>query len=302
MSSHYILQETSPFSEFTAVLKTKDFDTNFDIETNDASDLHSYCQQLIYKTFSITNSQVPAFIKHHCDLAKDSLTWLNKFEKLIISNEELFHENKKDSKLTKFQTCIEFQRNLIKSEQSSQSPKRPSKKQINAETDKRYFCFAEIRLHLLTINNFEDKIIYLTNEKYDYQQSNIDFVNQNLPFFDKQCEREIEHLYEVKKIQDSMGITGIQSISNIQNISKIKINCPINKIVDVFYQLNRELFYNGKPYLDGLHSDFVQLICNNFCDKDGKEISPETMRTILSPSRTDKRPKTSTRIDIDKML
>jgi hypothetical protein len=28
---------------------------------------------------------------------------------------------------------------------------------------------------------FEEKIVYLTNQKYDYQQSVIDFVNKNLP-------------------------------------------------------------------------------------------------------------------------
>jgi len=46
----------------------------------------------------------------------------------------------------------------------------------------------------------------------------------------------------------------------------------------------------------------VALICNNFVDKEGRKISPDTVRTILTPSKSDKRPKAHKRIDLDKML
>ncbi|PZU85285.1 MAG: hypothetical protein DI529_10205 [Chryseobacterium sp.] len=46
----------------------------------------------------------------------------------------------------------------------------------------------------------------------------------------------------------------------------------------------------------------VAVIVNCFVDKDGKELSPETVKTMLTPSKTDKRPKPHKRIDIDKLL
>jgi hypothetical protein len=44
------------------------------------------------------------------------------------------------------------------------------------------------------------------------------------------------------------------------------------------------------------------MIVNSFVDKDKNEISPQTVETILKPSREEKRPKAHKRIDIDKLL
>ncbi|RST26319.1 RHS repeat domain-containing protein [Chryseobacterium lacus] len=74
------------------------------------------------------------------------------------------------------------------------------------------------------------------------------------------------------------------------------------KVVDIFYQLHRELFVNGKPILDGNINDFVAVIVNSFVDKNGQELSPETIKTVITPSKSHKRPKPHKRIDIDKLL
>lgn len=89
--------------------------------------------------------------------------------------------------------------------------------------------------------------------------------------------------------------------NQIQN-PKMQFNGNLNQLVDVFYQLHRELFVDGKPYIDGNTNDLVALIVNSFVDKDGKEISPLTVKTILKPSKEEKRPNTHKRLDIDKML
>ena len=84
--------------------------------------------------------------------------------------------------------------------------------------------------------------------------------------------------------------------------NKLKINCNINQLVDIFYQLHRELFVSGKPIIDGNINDIVAVIVNSFTDKDGRELSLETVKTMLTPSKSDKRPKHHKRIDIDKIL
>ena len=192
----------------------------------------------------------------------------------------------------------------MKCDKTQESPTRLNKKQINAESEERYFSFKEVKEELDRIFIFEEKIVYLTNQKYDYQQSVIDFVNKNLPPFDEQCTNEIERLIEVRKLEEQLKKKNANNIkkstSTLEN--KIKINSNLNQLVYVFFQLNRELFIEGKPFLDANTNDFVALICNNFVDKEGRKISPDTVRTILTPSKSDKRPKAHKRIDLDKML
>ena len=303
MISHYPLLETAPFMEFTSVKVTDAFNHLFDIEKNTEENLQSYCQSLINKIFQLHYSQIQNFINHHFSIAKNPIDWLNTFEKLIVVNEKLFQKGSNESRHIKFQTCIELKRLNLICDETQESPTRLNKKQINAESEERYFSFKEVKEELDRIIIFEEKIVYLTNQKFDYQQSVIDFVNKNLPDFDKQCDKEIEHLFEMKKLQEQLKTVVTSTISqNVISGNQIRVYCNMNQLVDVFFQLNRELFIEGKPFLDANTNDFVALICNNFVDKEGRKISPDTVRTILTPSKSDKRPKAHKRIDLDKML
>ena len=304
MISHYPLLETVPFMEFTSVKVTDAFNHLFDIEKKTEENLQSYCQALINKIFQLHYSQIQNFINHHCNIVKNPIEWLDKFEKLIVVNEELFQKGINESRHIKFQTCIELKRLKLKSEETRKSPPRLNKKHINAESEERYFSFKEVKEKLDQIIVFEEKIVYLTNQKFDYQQSVIDFVNKNLPPFDEQCTNEIERLIEVRKLEEQLSKKKTNHINKstptLEN--KIKINSNLNQLVDVFFQLNRELFIEGKPFLDANTNDFVTLICNNFVDKDGHEISAATVETILRPSKYDKRPKSHKRVDIDRLI
>ena len=302
MISHYPLLETAPFMEFTSVKVTDAFNHLFDIEKNTEENLQSYCQSLINKIFQLHYSQIQNFINHHCSIAKNPIDWLNTFEKLIVVNEKLFQKGSNESRHIKFQTCIELKRLNLICDETQESPPRLNKKQINAESEERYFSFKEVKEELDRIIIFEEKIVYLTNQKFDYQQSVIDFVNKNLPPFDEQCTNEIERLIEVRKLEEQLTKKKTNYIQRPTLENKIKINSNLNQLVDVFFQLNRELFIEGKPFLDANTNDFVALICNNFVDKEGRKISPDTVRTILTPSKSDKRPKAHKRIDLDKML
>jgi hypothetical protein len=90
-------------------------------------------------------------------------------------------------------------------DETQESPTRLNKKQINAESEERYFSFKEVKEELDRITIFEEKIVFLTNQKYDYQQSVIDFVNKSLPPFDEQCTNEIERLIEVRKLEEQLS-------------------------------------------------------------------------------------------------
>ena len=303
MASKYLIKETAPFVQFSSVKVTDAFNPLFDIEAVPRQTLEDYCQQLINKTFSLSLKHIPVFISHHCNLVKKPLLWLNKFEKLIELNIELFSGTRNQSRLLKIYNCLETKREKLEAGDLNENKIKPAKKYINAESEDRYFSFKELREKLNQLEVFEEKIILLTNEKYNYQQSNIDFVNKNLPDFDKQCDKEIEHLFEMKKLQEQLK-TGIKSTisQNLISGNQIRVYCNMNQLVDVFFQLNRELFIEGKPFLDANTNDFVALICNNFVDKEGRKISSATVETILRPSKYDKRPKFHKRIDVNKLI
>ena len=296
----YHMKKVFPFKEFTSVKITKAFHPLFDVEYTSDENLLSYCQNLMDKIFKLQYSEISNFIRHHCSIAKNPIVWLNHFEVLILENENLFKNDGNEIRLIKFQTCIEVKKYELNSEKSRQSLPRPNIKEINAESQERYFSFREVKEQLEKINSFEEKIVFLTHQKYDYQQSVIDFVNPNLPKFNKQCDKEIKRLKEINELELSSHKVGTKVSS--ASLNKIKINSNINQFVDVFFQLNRELHIEGKPFLDGNTRDFAMLISNNFIDKDGQEISYATVETILRPSRYDKRPKSHRRINVDKFI
>ena len=302
IQQQYPLTETSQFLEFTSVALNDTFNSLFDIERMPKENLFTYCQNLINKIFQLRYSQIPNFLKHHCTIAKNPMQWLNNFERLISVNENLFQNNNNESKLTKFQTCIELKKLKLKCDEMHKSPWKLDKTHINAESEDRYFSFRDVKEKLNSIKIFEEKIVYLTHQKYDYQQSVIDFVNKNLPSFDEQCNNEIARLIEVKKIEEQIAKNNTSHQRKKNSGNKIIVNSNINQLVDVFFQLNRELYIEGKPFLDANSSDFVALICNNFVDKDGYEISQSTVETILRPSKYDKRPKSHKRVDIEKLI
>ena len=302
MISHYPLLETAPFMEFTSVKVTDAFNHLFDIEKNTEENLQSYCQSLINKIFQLHYSQIQNFINHHFSIAKNPIDWLNTFEKLIVVNEKLFQKGSNESRHIKFQTCIELKRLNLICDETQESPTRLNKKQINAESEDRYFSFYEIKKQLEKINDDNQKILLLTKEMFEYQQANIEFINQKTPFYDAQCTKEIENIYALQKIQAAIEEAQKLKLSSPNPNKKLKFNGNLNQLVDMFYQLNRELFIDGKPYIDENTNDLADWIVNSFLDKEGKEISPLTVKTILKPSKEDKRPNTHKRLDIDKLL
>jgi len=176
------------------------------------------------------------------------------------------------------------------------------KRFINAENEERYFSFYELKKQLQNTPCDSEKILLLTKEQYEYQQTNIDFINQKIPFYDEQCRKEIEQIYALKKLRAELELTKPVTIPLQSQHNKMRFNGNLNQLVDIFYQLNRELFVDGKSYIDGNTNDLVAIIVNSFLDKEGKEISPLTVKTILKPSKEEKRPNTHKRIDIDKLL
>lgn len=170
---------------------------------------------------------------------------------------------------------------------------------INAGCEARCFSFKETREKASELSSYTDKIIFLTKEKYDYEQAIIDFINPNLPDFASQCQKEIDHIQHLNCLTNEFSVEQIQKKNKHVPFNKLKINCNINQLVDIYYRLSREMHTNGRPIIEGSISDLAAVIVNSFVDKDGRHLSLETVKTVLTPSKHDKRPKDHKKINID---
>jgi hypothetical protein len=274
----------------------------FDIIIEGKVNTQNYCNALIAKILELKQSHFPAFIDYQFNLVKNPEVWICKLEKLLANNEAFFSSKTAMSRYNKLYFLIEKKRSELQSSSVKEPVSKTPKKFINAESEERHFSFYEIKKQLIICESDEEKILLLTKEMFEYQQASIEFINQKTPMYDVQCAKEIEHIYALQKLQAAVEQTKREQNQNQLPFKKMQINCNLNQFIDIHYQFTRELFVDGKSMIDGSVNDLVAIIVNSYVDKDGKEISPETVKTILTPSRTEKRPKPHKRIDIDKML
>ena len=281
----YLIKEAVQFKELTKValhnVKSEEFDI-IEVQplTNDG-----YCQALIDKVFEISHSEIADFIKHQLLYVKDKLHWINKFEKLVSVNESLFKKQRNKTRLMKIISSADLIRSTLIKPTTIKDDDRPAPRYVNADSEERYFSFYKTQKDLEQIEDFCDQIIFLTNEKYEYEQANIHFINPKLPEYSDQCNKKIEHLQHIRRLQEELQVVKEEKC----NYNKLQFNGNVNQLVDIFYQLNRELFINGKNYLDGNVNDIAKMIAYSFVDKDGNKLSIETVKTILTPSREERR-------------
>jgi hypothetical protein len=286
--------KTAPFVEYLAVPLAQSKNTLFDIIVEDKFTLNNYCVALIEKILILRQSLFPLFINYQCQQVSNPLIWINKLEKLLANNEAIFSSKTALSRYNKLYTLIEKKRTELQSSKVTDLKTKATKRQINADTDDRYFSFFEAKNYINSLDNFNDKIIYLMDEIFEYNQADIVSLNNKLQPYDKQCTQLIEQLQIMRKVKNDFEKENQekQATENSSNIpfQKIKLNGPTNIITNAFKQMMVEVKPNGKPYIQGKIKDVSQIICLIFDDEKGEPLSQATVQTYLSPNRTDKDP------------
>ncbi|WP_395050287.1 hypothetical protein [Flavobacterium sp.] len=286
--------QTAPFVELVAVPTALAINPVFEIIIDEKVTLQNYCNALIEKIFTLRQSDFPAFIDYQSNQVKSTIVWLNKLEKLIANNEEIFASKHNMCRFTKLMNLIELKRKELQSSRVIDTKPKATKRQINADTDDRYFSFFEAKKHINSLENFNDKIIYLMDEIFEYNQADIVSLNNKLQPYDKQCNQLIEQLQIMRKVKndfekEKQENTNSESNSN-HPFQKIKLNGPTNIITNAFKQMMVDVKPNGKPYIQGKIKDISQIICYVFLDEKGEPLSQATVLTYLSPNRSDKDP------------
>ena len=290
MAHPHKLLETVIFPQLTTRNPSQASSSQFDISNSDARDCHDYCQQLINKVFILKHSEFCDFLTHHCNLADDSMTWVNKFEKLLTVNAELFVGKCAELRLIKLISCLEGKRNSLKSHQDAQGLMRLNKRVINAESEERCFSFLETRQNVEKMQSDNAKILFLTSEILEYQEAEIILHNKKLSDYDVACEKLIKKIRTLSEMRSELLDPVPESTAAHVPTEKIRLHGPQNILTNAIKQMMFDLKPGGHPYLQGKICDMATFICSSFEDENGNALSFETIRTYLSPTRNDKDP------------
>ena len=286
--------QTAPFVELLAVPSALAKNPLFDIIVEEKINIQNYCNALIAKILELKQSQFPAFIDYQFNQVKNPEVWICKLEKLLANNEAFFSSKTAMSRYNKLYILIDKKRTELQSSRIIEAKVKATKRQINADTDDRYFSFFEVKNHINSLDNFNDKIIYLMDEIFEYNQADIVSLNNKLQPYDKQCNQLIEQLQIMRKVKNDFEKENQEkkATDNSSNIpfQKIRLNGPTNIITNAFKQMMVDVKPNGKPYIQGKIKDVSQIICLIFEDEKGEPLSQATVQTYLSPNRTDKDP------------
>ena len=302
MNSQDQNMQTAPFVELLAVPAALAKNQVFDIIIDEKITLQNYCNALIEKTLTLRQSDFSPFIDYQSGQVKNTIVWLNKFEKLLANNQDEFILRKVLCRFTKLMHLIEHKREEVQSSPVKVLKIKTPKRLINAISDDRYFSYFEVKNHIETLTDFTEKLIYLTQESFAYKQVDKFSINTTLQAYDEQCNHQIEHLQTLRKMRTEYNKEQQENLENVlqekASTFKIRINGPINILTDVYKQMMNTSKSNGKTYISHSIKDITKFICDNHLDELGNELSPNTIRTYLSPTRNDKDPNNDTKIRI----
>lgn len=260
--------------------------------------LEQYCKCLLNKLFTLPKSKIKPFVQYQCDRLREPIVWLNKLEKLIDLNRELFTSKEQIIKFEKTLMIIELMRDAI--EQYSQVIDDP-------------YNFEVLKSKVKQYSTYEEKLNCLMEAKTEYLQNLPAVIDVNETPFNEKVDLEIVLIKSQQKLskktktidnQETKSPTSpTQNLKRLNDVTKnsvglFQFNCQTNVFVDIFFQLTKEITADGKPLLDAGFNDLANFIANNFKDKNGKELSLSTVKTILNTSRPEKRPSQEKRIKL----
>ncbi len=238
-----------------------------------------YCKCLLHKLFTLTKSKIKPFIKYQCDQMKEPIVWLNKLEKLIDLNRELYDEKDQVVRFEKALMVVELLSEAIETE---------------AQLPQNVFDLNKVKSKLKAYNSYEEKLSYLCEMETEYKQLRPPVLNPHAVPFDEQINLEIEKLTKQETLKEKARAKGIVTTTTTNIKPLIKLKCNLNYYVDVFYQLSQE-----KQQLDCTLKDLAAYIASGVIDKEGNPVSVDSVYSMLKPSNFEKRPKGNSRFRLE---
>ncbi|MDX2190790.1 MAG: hypothetical protein SFY32_13085 [Bacteroidota bacterium] len=244
-------------------------------------DYKAYCECLLIKLLKLPEDQIDDFLEYQIKLVLNPAKWLKSLEKLILRNRNVLDSD--------------FQCTVIVNKINTLYVVYNHSKQV---VKKERFCFKSVKEELGKIDSYLEKLRLIKIKKTEYLQEKADHPNRYKHKYFIQLKYEEQLLIDLMNQSSLFEKSPTKSQSDHQTIDPLRINCNVNQLVDVFFQMKHEISSEGTPILNCSNEELANLIANSFLDRQGNQISRDTIRTILNPSKYEKRPKGHKRINI----
>ena len=294
--------QISEFVELVAITASESKTPNFDILIEGKIDINNYCDALINKVCILNNTNYSDFLDYQCKQKINRLLFLEKFQELIINNEKVFTTKCLNLKMSYFFDLLDKKHKELQSTTVKKTKTNIQDKYINAKSDDKIFCYKSTKITVEKIEKFNDKISFLNNEIFDYDEADIILNNPKLCDYKIQCEKLKVRIETIRKQNLEIELENLQNLNKL-NLNpkpqfKIKLCGPINIITDAYKQMMFTAKPNGVPYIQNKIKEIAEFICDNHLDDKGNEISYQTVLTYLSPTRIDKNPNNNWKVTI----
>ena len=206
--------QISEFVELVA-LPTKSLSYQiFDLIIEDEININTYCAALIDKVCILNNTSYSNFIDYQCVQVHNPQLFLEKFQELITNNEKVFRTKCINLKLFNLFDLLEKKRRKLESTTLKKTKTKISDKIINAKSDDKIFCYKTTKIKVEKIEKFNDKIAFLNNEIFDYEEADIILNNPKLCDYKVQCEKLKIRIETIRKQNLEIELENLENLNN----------------------------------------------------------------------------------------
>lgn len=253
---------------------------------NGKFDQHLYCTLLIEKIVELRKPFLSAFLDFQIDQLKHPDFWLNSLELLLSKNAKLLLDIDSARKIHFLfdlieQKCCTFEQSGVES--SNGKP----------QEDLAQFDIQKVKSHCEKLEMYREREAYLLRMKTNYLQVFGEGSTDENISFPKQIDLELGYLKELKRLKPDQEI----SIDDLT----ITWNGKANLLVDFFYQCMHLELGKGEKLTPNTQKEIIDFLVTCFRKRNGKRLSATTLKTYLTPSRYDKRPKKGSWIDLKQL-
>lgn len=272
--------------------------SDYDICFNPPFSSEKYSSTLFSTVFNIDLNELSDFLDYQCNSLKLPMKWLDSLEMLIDKNVTSLFEPMLKQRYKELILQIDRKRSILQAVSLGNFRHDLLSKYSEQLKPKKKFTFESVQEHLAGLASPEEKLEYLHLIRCDHKQASITY-NTNVLAFDSLCEIEIQKVEKQEASQLRAKQKTINEIGVTSLPEKARIHGKLNFFIDIFFQLMHDFKINGKPFLESSNKQIAMIICNNFLDKNGKEISIKSVMTILEVNRPEKRPKDDRRFNLE---
>lgn len=249
-----------------------------------------YCKLLLEKVLKLNPAILNRFLDYQCELLNRPYSWLTTLDMLLECNVDLFIELNSATKLNNGL-------NLVSEKRTEYQLVPRFYRQDDFGNDNPY-RFDLVKSQLDKLDTHHSKKTFLLRIKTDYLQNKYNYDREDGVEFDEQVDLELAYLEAVQKMSKEEDF----SLMSKSKPMVVTWELPQNILIDFFYQcLNKETS-NGKKGISNSKKFIEQFISTHFATSDGKLFSPTSIRTIMTPSRFEKRPSPEDRIDLEEII